>query len=57
MENVESTFGPVDRIGQLTMRLLDLEDTRAKLELYGTLGLTQAGPAELLGGDAEGEAP
>ena len=57
MENVESTFGPVDRIGQLTMRLLDLEDTRAKLELYGTLGLTQAGPAELLGGDAEVESP
>ena len=42
MENVESTFGPVDRIGQLTMRLLDLEDSRAKLELYGRLGLTQA---------------
>ena len=35
MENVESTFGPVDRIGQLTMRLLDLEDSRDKLELYG----------------------
>ena len=50
MESVESMFGPVDRIGQLTMRVLDLEDTRAKLELYGTLGLTQAGPAELLGG-------
>ena len=31
MENVESTFGPVDRIGQLTMRLLDLEDSRDKL--------------------------
>ena len=42
MENVESAFGPVDRIGQLTMRLLDLEDSRAKLELYGRLGLTQA---------------
>ena len=48
MENVESTFGPVDRIGQLTMRLLDLEDSRDKLELYGRLGLTQAGgPLEL----------
>jgi argininosuccinate synthase len=52
MENVESTFGPVDRVGQLTMRLLDLEDSRAKLELYGRLGLTQADPFELLGGDA-----
>jgi len=49
MENVESAFGPVDRIGQLTMRLLDLEDSRDKLELYGRLGLTQAdGPMELL---------
>ena len=57
MENVESTFGPVDRIGQLTMRLLDLEDTRAKLELYGTLGLTQAGPLELLGGERRVERP
>ena len=52
MENVESAFGPVDRIGQLTMRLLDLEDSRDKLELYGRLGLTKAeGPLELLGGE------
>jgi argininosuccinate synthase len=56
MENVESTFGPVDRIGQLTMRILDLEDSRAKLELYGSLGLTQAeGPLELLGGESKPE--
>jgi argininosuccinate synthase len=55
MENVESTFGPVDRIGQLTMRLLDLEDSRDKLELYGRLGLTQTdGPLELLGGEGGG---
>jgi argininosuccinate synthase len=55
MENVESTFGPVDRIGQLTMRLLDLEDSRDKLELYGRLGLTQSdGPLELLGGEGDG---
>ena len=54
MENVESAFGPVDRIGQLTMRLLDLEDSRDKLELYGRLGLTQTdGPMELLGGDKD----
>ena len=52
MENVEGTFGPGDRIGQLTMRLLDLEDSRDKLELYARLGLTHAeGPLELLGGD------
>ena len=55
MENVESAFGPVDRIGQLTMRLLDLEDSRDKLELYGRLGLTQTdGPMELLGGESGG---
>ena len=42
MERVDdSAFGPQDRIGQLTMRILDLEDSRAKLELYGRAGLTQ----------------
>ena len=56
MENVESTFGPVDRIGQLTMRLLDLEDSRDKLELYGTPRPDPGGgPLELLGGDAPTE--
>jgi argininosuccinate synthase len=41
MERVEdATFGPLDRIGQLTMRLLDIEDSRGKLSLYGRLGLT-----------------
>lgn len=35
MERVENAaFGPVDRIGQLTMRNLDIADSRAKLELY-----------------------
>ena len=35
MERTENAaFGPVDRIGQLTMRNLDSADTRAKLELY-----------------------
>ena len=42
MERVEEeAFGPLDRIGQLTMRLLDIEDSRAKLGLYGRLGLTR----------------
>ncbi len=55
MENVESSFGPTDRIGQLTMRLHDLEDSRDKLGLYSRLGLTAAdGPLELLGGDELG---
>ena len=41
MERVEdAAFGPLDRIGQLTMRLLDIEDSRGKLSLYGRLGLT-----------------
>lgn len=35
MERTDSAaFGPVDRIGQLTMRNLDIADSRAKLELY-----------------------
>jgi argininosuccinate synthase len=42
MEKVEdAAFGPLDRIGQLTMRNLDIDDSRAKLEVYrqaGTLG-------------------
>jgi argininosuccinate synthase len=42
MERVEhAPFGPHDRIGQLTMRNLDIDDTRAKLEVYrnaGTIG-------------------
>jgi argininosuccinate synthase len=41
MERVEdAAFGPLDRIGQLSLRVLDLEDTRDKLSLYGRLGLT-----------------
>ena len=35
MERTENAaFGPVDRIGQLTMRNLDIADSRAKLEQY-----------------------
>lgn len=38
MERVENAaFGPVDRIGQLTMRNLDIADSRAKLEQYASL--------------------
>src|ERR1700716_1418214 len=40
MEKVEdAAFTPGDRIGQLTMRNLDITDTRAKLNLYGETGL------------------
>jgi argininosuccinate synthase len=38
MERSESAFGPLDRIGQLTMRNLDIEDTRAKLGVYRDAG-------------------
>ena len=40
MERVEdAAFAPVDRIGQLTMRNLDIADSRAKLEHYSGLGM------------------
>ncbi len=39
MEKTESTFSPRDRIGQLTMRNLDITDTRAKLKTYAQTGL------------------
>jgi len=40
MEKVEdAAFTPIDRIGQLTMRNLDISDTRAKLALYSQSGL------------------
>jgi argininosuccinate synthase len=42
MERVEhAAFGPTDRIGQLTMRNLDIADSRAKLELYAGQPLDQ----------------
>jgi argininosuccinate synthase len=44
MEKVEDApFTPADRIGQLTMRNLDIADTRAKLKLYGDTGLLSIG--------------
>ena len=36
--NENAVFGPTDRIGQLTMRNLDIEDTRSKLENYKAQG-------------------
>jgi argininosuccinate synthase len=39
MEKGEGAFTPADRIGQLTMRNLDIEDTREKLRVYGEAGL------------------
>jgi len=48
----EVYFTPADRIGQLTMRNLDISDTREKLKLYGDAGLlgdAKSGTAPLLG--------
>ncbi len=48
MEKGESMFSPADRIGQLTMRNLDIIDTRDKLAIYAQTGLlSQAGGAAL----------
>jgi argininosuccinate synthase len=50
MERTEdAAFGPVDRIGQLTMRNLDIADSRAKLELYAASGLLGVRHQELVG--------
>jgi len=44
MERVEdAAFGPEDRIGQLTMRNLDIDDTRNKLDVYRQVGTLAPG--------------
>jgi argininosuccinate synthase len=43
----DAAFGPTDRIGQLTMRNLDIQDTRAKLDLYRQQGQIDDGQFEL----------
>ena len=43
MEKGESLFSPADRIGQLTMRNLDIADTRDKLAVYTQAGLLSVG--------------
>ncbi|WP_133647635.1 argininosuccinate synthase [Paraburkholderia flava] len=48
MEKVVSTFSPRDRIGQLTMRNLDITDTRDKLRVYSQIGLLSASDASVL---------
>jgi argininosuccinate synthase len=56
MERTEdAAFGPLDRIGQLTMRNLDIADSRQKLELYAGMGQLR-GHAELVGSIEPGEA-
>ena len=57
MEKGESAFTPQDRIGQLTMRHLDITDTREKLLLYmktGLLGPKSGSSMSLLAGEESG---
>jgi len=52
MEKGKQFFAPADRIGQLTMRNLDIADTRDKLRVYGEAGLlgdSVSGGVPLLG--------
>ncbi len=57
MERVgDSAFGPVDRIGQLTMRNLDIADTRTRLESYAQIGLVGGAVSELVGELEQGAA-
>jgi argininosuccinate synthase len=51
MEKGEAFFTPADRIGQLTMRNLDIIDTRDKLRVYFEAGLLGGDGMPLLGDD------
>jgi argininosuccinate synthase len=57
MEKVEEApFSPADRIGQLTMRNLDIADTRTKLDIYaktGRISLGEAGQMLRIEGEKE----
>jgi argininosuccinate synthase len=60
MEKGESMFSPRDRIGQLTMRNLDIVDTRDKLGIYARSGLLSMGSGvslPSLGSDKKDELP
>jgi argininosuccinate synthase len=48
MEKTDSAFSPRDRIGQLTMRNLDITDTREKLRTYAEAGLLTQGSESAL---------
>jgi argininosuccinate synthase len=56
MERVgDAAFGPLDRIGQLTMRNLDIADTRQRLEQYARAGIVGGATAQLVGDLEQGE--
>jgi argininosuccinate synthase len=42
MEKGEEAFSALDRIGQLSMRNLDIQDTRDKLQVYRKAGVISA---------------
>ncbi|HEY3531666.1 MAG TPA: argininosuccinate synthase, partial [Casimicrobiaceae bacterium] len=48
MEKEQSAFSPQDRIGQLTMRNLDIADTREKLAIYTRAGVLTSASDPLL---------
>ena len=57
MERVgDAAFGPLDRIGQLTMRNLDIADSRARLEQYSGMNLIGGATGTLIGELAAGHA-
>jgi argininosuccinate synthase len=58
MEKGEALFSPEDRIGQLTMRNLDIADTREKLLMYAKTGLlkpAEGSPLPRIAGSSETE--
>ena len=55
MEKGDSMFAAEDRIGQLTMRNLDIVDTRAKLGIYAKSGLIAGSSAVAMLGGAKKE--
>ena len=60
MEKGAGAFTPQDRIGQLTMRNMDISDTREKLQVYAQVGLLGAGSdggGPLLSNPADGGLP
>ncbi|MDQ7991909.1 MAG: argininosuccinate synthase, partial [Propionicimonas sp.] len=58
MERVEdAAFGPLDRIGQLTMRNLDIEDSRTRLEQYAGQGVVGGAISALVGVLEQGAGP
>jgi argininosuccinate synthase len=47
MERTEGAFGPLDRIGQLHLRNLDIDDSRHKLDVYRRAGALDATGADV----------